>query len=129
MASGVIAGFDLWRWPALAMRTSPRSVAQNVSAKMPNGPPARRSDKRSRARCREAIASSLVRSSALFNRQTHHVHILELNGESYMLKHSRSRACWTTHRPSKVYQWVGGAPPIVPCLRITNASGVRNKKM
>ena len=31
-------------------------------------------------------------TGALLDRLTHHVHILEMNGESYSLKHSREKA-------------------------------------
>ena len=34
----------------------------------------------------------LLKTGALLDRPTHHVHILEMNGESYRLKRSRENA-------------------------------------
>ena len=45
-----------------------------------------------RARCRGAAAMNLPNlTGALLDRLTHHVHILEMNGQSFRLNHSRAR--------------------------------------
>ncbi len=38
-------------------------------------------------------------TGALLDRQTHHVHIIEMNGESYHLAQSRARKSTDTTRP------------------------------
>ena len=45
--------------------------------------------------CTEVFGSERL-TGALLDRLTHHVHILEMNGESYRLKHSRNKRLPTT---------------------------------
>ena len=45
-----------------------------------------------RGQPRESSGDSERLTGALLDRLTHHVHILEMNGESYRLKHSRESA-------------------------------------
>jgi IstB-like ATP binding protein len=42
-------------------------------------------------RCRPSAFGNQRLTGALLDRLTHHVHILELNGESYRLKQSKAR--------------------------------------
>ncbi len=55
-------------------------------------------------------------TGALFDRLTHHVHILEMNGESYRLKHSRQYDTPSLdHRISKPYAIRGESDESLSC--------------
>ena len=51
-------------------------------------------------------------TGALLDRLTHHVHILEMNGDSYRLKDSRQNAAASSHRSRPAR-----APPMAFCPR------------
>ena len=51
-------------------------------------------------------------TGALFDRLTHHVHILEMNGDSYRLKHSRQSAASQVSDTIPPPQWYTFSPPL-----------------
>ena len=52
-------------------------------------------------------------TGALLDRLTHHVHILEMNGESYCLKHSRESAGFQTPEKPDEEQAAPSTPPLL----------------
>ena len=65
---------------------------------------------RSEGRSLAALESSERLTGALLDRLTHHVHILELNGDSYRLAHSKPPHSHSqTHDPAA--RWSGFPPP------------------
>ena len=59
-----------------------------------------------------AVFGSKRLTGALLDRLTHHVHILEMNGDSYRLKGSRQDAAASVDRARRArWRCIGGLPP------------------